>query len=303
MRIVVAGGTGFIGRPLVAALVARGDEVCVVTRDPGRARSELPSAAILEAWSAHEAWSARVQAADAVVQLAGEGVADARWTPERLARIRSSRVDTTEALAAEIARAQKKPVFVSGSAVGIYGTRKDDEVVDEQGPAGDDVLAQVCTAWEAAVGPARRAGARVAIMRTGIVLGRGGGALAKMLPAFKAFAGGPLGDGGQWLSWIHIEDAVRGILFAIDSADFDGAFNLTAPKPVTMNDFARAIGGAVHRPCMMRVPGLALKIALGDGLAETLLTGQRAVPARLERAGFLFRFEELGAALADLVSR
>ena len=288
----------------MAALVARGDEVCVVTRDPGRASVELPSGGDPSSVVARMR-----RGALGFRPPTPWSTSRAKGSPTRGGRPSGSRGSARaawirpEALAAEIARAPKKPVFVSGSAVGIYGTRKDDEVVDEQGPAGDDVLAQVCTAWEAAVGPARRAGARVAIMRTGIVLGRGGGALAKMLPAFKAFAGGPLGDGGQWLSWIHIEDAVRGILFAIDSADFDGAFNLTAPKPVTMNDFARAIGGAVHRPCMMRVPGLALKIALGDGLAETLLTGQRAVPARLERAGFLFRFEELGAALADLVSR
>jgi uncharacterized protein (TIGR01777 family) len=123
-----------------------------------------------------------------------------------------------------------------------------------------------------------------------------------MLPAFKAFAGGPLGDGGQWLSWVHIDDVVRALLFVIDGPGFDGAFNLTAPKPVTMNDFAKAIARAVHRPCMMRVPGVALKLALGEGLAETLLTGQRAVPARLERAGFVFRFEEIGAALRDIVA-
>jgi uncharacterized protein len=135
------------------------------------------------------------------------------------------------------------------------------------------------------------------------VLGRDGGALAKMLPAFKAFAGGPLGNGAQWLSWIHIEDAVRGFLFALDTPDFSGPFNLTAPKPTTMNHFARELAHAVRRPCVMRVPGVALKLALGDGLAETLLTGQRAVPARLERAGFTFRFEELGGAFADLLHR
>jgi uncharacterized protein len=229
-------------------------------------------------------------------------VADHRWTEARLARIRSSRVETTVALADAIARAGRKTVWVSGSAVGIYGTRKDDGVLDEQAPAGTDVLARVCTAWEAATEPARRAGARVAMVRTGIVLGRDGGALAKMLPAFKAFAGGPIGDGAQWLSWIHIEDAVRGLLFALDTPSFDGPFNLTAPKPVTMNQFAHGLARALHRPCMMRVPGVALKLALGEGLAEMMLTGPRAVPARLERAGFAFRFQEVGSAFADLVS-
>jgi uncharacterized protein (TIGR01777 family) len=274
----------------------------VITRDPERARGDVPAGVRFEAWSAHESWSRRVQESDAVVHLAGEGVADGRWTRERVEKIRSSRVDTTAALAAAIAGAPKKPAWVSGSAVGIYGTRKDDRVLDEQADAGDDVLAEVCTAWEAATAPARKAGARVAIARTGIVLGRGGGAIAKMMPAFKAFAGGPLGDGAQWLSWIHLDDAVRGLLFALDTPGFEGAFNLTAPKPVTMNEFARRLASAVNRPCMMRVPGMALKIALGEGLAETLLTGQRAVPARLERAGFTFRFETLDAALAALVA-
>jgi uncharacterized protein (TIGR01777 family) len=300
LRIVVTGATGFVGRALVGHLVSRGDDVCAISRDPERARAELPSGVALEAWTARAAWGERVRASDAVVHLAGEGVADGRWTSEKLARIRSSRVETTEALAAEITLADKKPVLVSGSAVGFYGMRKDDDVLDEQAPAGFDVLADVCKAWEGATAPARLAGARVAIMRTGIVLGRGG-ALAKMLPAFKAFAGGPLGDGGQWLSWIHIADVVRALVFLLDTPDSNGAFNLTAPKPVRMNDFARAIARTVHRPCMMRVPGVALKLALGEGLAETLLTGQRVVPARLERAGFVFRFEEIGAALADLV--
>jgi uncharacterized protein (TIGR01777 family) len=255
----------------------------------------------LEAWSAHEAWSERVRESDAVVHLAGEGVADGRWNAERIARIRSSRVETTAALAEVVAGAPRKPAWVSGSAVGFYGMRKDDAVLDEQAPPGDDVLAQVCLEWEHATAPARRAGARVAIARTGIVLGRDGGALARMLPAFKAFAGGPIGDGEQWLSWIQIDDAVRGLLFALDTPGFEGAFNLTAPKPVTMNQLARELARVIRRPCMMRVPGLALKIALGEGLAETLLTGQRAVPARLERAGFTFRFEDVASGLAALM--
>jgi uncharacterized protein len=301
VRIVVTGGTGFIGRGVVAALVARGNQVCVITRDPLAARAHVPAGAGLEGWAAHEAWKARVRESDAVLHLAGEGVADGRWTDERLSRIRSSRVETTEALADVIASAPRKPAWVSGSAVGIYGTRKDDDVVDEQAPPGQGVLAEICVAWEAATAPARRAGARVALARTGIALGREGGALAKMLPAFKAFAGGPIGDGAQWLSWIHIEDAVRGLLFALDTAGFEGPFNLTAPKPVTMNQFARELARAIHRPCLLRVPGVALKIALGDGLAETLLTGQRAVPAVLERAAFGFHFEELGRAFGDLL--
>jgi len=303
VQIVVTGGTGFIGRAVVAALVTRGDQVCVITRDPVAARAHIPAAASVEGWSAREAWAERVRESDAVIHLAGEGVADGRWTEERLSRMRSSRVETTEALAEVIAGAPRKPAWVSGSAVGIYGMRKDDDVLDEQAPPGQGVLAEICVAWEGATAAARRAGARVAIARTGIALGPDGGALARMLPAFKAFAGGPIGDGAQWLSWIHLADAVRGLLFALDTPGFEGPFNLTAPKPVTMNQFARELARALHRPCLMRVPGVALKIALGEGLAETLLTGQRAVPALLERAAFGFQFEELGRALGDLLHR
>ncbi len=272
----------------------------MVTRDPARARDQVPSGVALEAWSAREAWRSRVRACEAVVHLAGEGVADERWTQGRLDRLRASRVETTEALAEAIAGAYTKPAWVSTSAVGVYGTRRDDDVIDEQGAHGTDPLASICEAWEAATDPARRAGARVAIARLGIVLGKGGGALARMLPAFKAFTGGPLGDGLQWLSWIHLDDAVRGILFAIDHPEIDGPFNLTAPKPVTMNDFARALGHALHRPSVLRVPPFALRLALGAGLAEVLLTGQRAVPARLERAGFTFDYETIDAAMGAI---
>jgi uncharacterized protein (TIGR01777 family) len=300
VRVVVTGGTGFVGRALVSSLVARGDEVAVLTRDPERARNDVPAGVALEAWSAREAWRARVRDCAAVVHLAGEGVADGRWSAARLERIRASRVETTDALAEAIAGAYTKPTWVSASAVGIYGMRRDDDVLDEQGPHGTDLLASICEAWEAATDPARRAGARVAIARLGVVLGRDGGALARMLPAFKAFTGGPLGDGRQWLSWIHRDDAVRGLLFAIDRAEVDGPFNLTAPKPVTMNELAKALGHALHRPSALRVPPFALRLALGEGLAEVLLTGQRAVPARLERAGFTFEYETVDAAMAEI---
>lgn len=302
MRVVVTGGTGFIGRALVAALAGRGDEVTVISRDPARAGGVLPAGVACEAWAAREAWTDRVRAAAAVVHLAGEGVGDRRWTPERLEAIRASRVETTDAVAHAIAGAFAKPALVSTSAVGIYGMRRDGEVLDELGAHGSDVLASICEAWEAAADPARRSGARVAIARIGVVLGDGGGALARMIPAFRAFAGGPLGDGRQWLSWVHVDDAVRALLFAVDRGDFDGPFNVTAPKPTTMSDFASALGHALHRPALMRVPAFALRLALGDGLAEVLLTGQRAVPARLERAGFTFKYETLAPALAAIAA-
>ncbi len=283
-RIVLTGGTGFIGAALTAALRARGDEVVVVSR-----RGPVT-------WDGVEDAVAR---ADAVVHLAGEPIADARWTPERLERIRSSRVDTTRRLAAALALRPQAKVFVSGSAVGIYGMRLDDVLCDESTPAGDDVIARIGVDWEAAAAPAREAGVRVTHPRIGIVLGHGG-ALAKMRKPFELFAGGPIGTGRQWLSWIHVSDVVRALVFAIDRDALTGPFNCVAPAPATMNDFARCLGKALGRPSFFRVPAIALRAALGDGVAELLLTGQRVVPRKLLEAGFQFEFPGLDEALRDL---
>jgi uncharacterized protein (TIGR01777 family) len=286
-RILLTGATGFIGRALAAALRARGNEVVEVSR-----RGPVD-------WDRVDTEVAR---ADAVVHLAGEPIADGRWTPERLERIRSSRVDTTRQLARALAAADAPAsrVFISGSAVGIYGMRMDDVVCDESTPPGDDVLARIGVDWERAADPARDAGVRVAHPRTGIVLGRGGGALEKMRRPFELFTGGPLGSGRQWLSWIHLRDAVRALLFALDHAELSGPFDVVAPEPATMNDFAKALGHALGRPSLFRVPAFALRAALGDGVAELLLTGQRVVPRRLADAGFTFDFPRLDEALRDL---
>jgi|CZKU01.1.fsa_nt_gi uncharacterized protein (TIGR01777 family) len=288
MRVLLTGGTGFIGRALISALVARRDEVVVVSR---QARAGAVG------WEAIEP---EVERADAVVHLAGEPVAEKRWTVGRLESIRSSRVETTTRLAQAIAKAGRRPrVFVSGSAVGYYGMRVDGAVVDESSPPGGDVLAQITVAWEAAADPAR-AVTRVAHPRTGVVLERGGGALAKMAPPFEMFVGGPIGSGKQWISWIHLRDEVRALLFAIDHEALTGAFNVTAPEPVDMNQFAKALGHALHRPSALRVPAMALKLALGSGLAEVLLTGQRATPSNLLAAGFTFEFPRIDLALAAI---
>ena len=283
-RILLTGGTGFIGAALSAALKARGDEVVAISR-----RGPVT-------WDGVEEEVAR---ADVVVHLAGEPIADERWTPQRLERIRSSRVDTTRRLAMALATRPHARVFVSGSAIGIYGMRLDDVLCDESTPAGDDVLARICVEWEAAAAPAREAGVRVAHPRVGIVLGHGG-ALAKMRKPFELFAGGPIGTGRQWLSWIHLSDVVRALVFAIDRESLSGPFNCVAPAPATMNDFARALGKALGRPSFFRVPAIALRAAVGDGVAELLLTGQRAVPRKLLEAGFQFEFPALDEALRDL---
>jgi len=285
MRVLLTGGTGFIGSHLARALEARGDQVVVVSR-----RGPVT-------WDDVEA---RVSTVDAVVHLAGEPIADARWTPERVEHIRASRVDTTRRLARAIAAASPKPrVFVSGSAVGVYGMRTDDVVCRESTPPGDDVLARIVVDWEAAAAPAREAGVRVAHPRTGIVLGPGG-ALSRMVGPYRLFVGGPIGSGKQWVSWIHLHDEVSALLFLVDR-EIQGPVNLVAPEPVTMAQLSSAIGRALHRPSLMRVPGLALKVAVGSGVAQLLLTGQRVVPAALQAAGFSFSFPRIDEALRDLL--
>ncbi len=291
MRVLLTGATGFIGRALALALSRRRDEVIAVSRT---------ASAGGVAWDAVEA---EVERADAVVHLAGEPVAGARWTPERLAEIRTSRVDTTARLARAIARAARKPrVFVSGSAVGFYGTRTDDRPLDESASPGDDELARIVVAWEAAAAPAASF-TRVVHPRTGIVLGHGGGALEQMVTPFKWFVGGSIGTGKQWVSWVHLRDEVRALLFALDHEKLAGPFNVVSPDPVDMNAFTRALGRAMHRPSAFRVPATALRVAFGRGLAHVLLTGQRAVPGKLLEAGFTFEFPDVDAALADIFQR
>jgi uncharacterized protein (TIGR01777 family) len=295
VRILLTGGTGFIGSAVKSAFESRGDEVVVVSRRAVHGASREGRVG----WDAVEH---EVERSDAVVHLAGAPVAEARWTPERLELIRSSRVDTTLRLARAIASAARRPrVFVSASAVGLYGMRRDNVLCDEQAAAGSDVLARIGVAWEAAADAARAVGVRVAHPRIGVVLGKGG-ALGKMVGPYRWFVGGPVGDGRQWVSWIHVNDVVRALLLLVDREELAGPVNLVAPAPVTMNDLAHALGRALGRPSALRVPAFALRLALGEGLAELLLTGQRVAPRSLEGAGFTFEFPVLQGALADLFS-
>ena len=298
MKWLVTGGTGLIGSALVEAVRARGDEAIVLTRRP-RKDGEI-------AWTPERAgaWTEQVVEADVVVHLAGAGVMDRPWTAARLAELRASRIEPARILAETIASkdaARRPRVLVSASAIGIYGMRRDDALLDEDAAPADDELARLCVDWEAAADPARDAGVRVVHPRIGLVLGKGG-LLEKMVPAFRAFVGGPLGDGTQWQSWVHIEDVVRALLFAVDDARLPpGPFNVVAPNPVRMNELARTLGRVLGRPSAMRVPALALRATLGKDRAEVVLSGQRVVPRRLEQAGFVFRHPTLEAALADVL--
>ncbi len=270
------------------ALLDRGDDVTVLVR-PSTDASRVDSRA-----KRAEASAESLAGVEAVVNLAGAGVLDERWTERRLALVRSSRVDTTKRLASLAKDAQ---AFVSASAVGIYGMRRDDVELDESSPLGEDALARICVDWESA---AKEARGRVAIARIGIVLGKGGGALERMVPMFRRFVGGPLGSGEQWLSWIQMVDVVRALLLAIDDARLEGPFNVTAPAPATMNELARELGRALHRPHAMRVPEIALRVALGEA-ANVLLTGQRVLPKKLLAAGFSFRYPDLTNALQSSI--
>jgi uncharacterized protein (TIGR01777 family) len=278
MRVLVAGASGLIGTALMAALRGRGDAAVALPR--------FRSAP----------WT--VDGADAVVNLAGASVAAKRWTPAYKKEIEDSRVLTTRALVDAIRAAQRKPrVLVNASAVGYYGGRGD-EVLDESAPPGADFLANVVRQWEA---EAQRAPIRSVQVRTGIVLSAKGGALEKMLPPFKAFVGGPIGSGKQWFQWIHIADEVAAILWCIDR-EVTGPVNLSAPGIVTMKEFAKALGRALHRPSWAPVPAAPLKILIGE-FASALLEGQRAVPKKLLDSGFRFRFENVDTALRDLFPR
>ena len=306
MRVVVAGATGFVGRRLVEALSGRGDEVVVLSRHPqgagSRALSSLKSVTI-RGWSSEPGgdWSSVVDGADAVVNLAGEPVVGRRWSDEQKRRILESRVQATRAVVAAIAKAGRKPkVLVNASAVGFYGFREDDRL-DETASAGTDFLAQVCLAWE---DEARKASGhtRTVMLRIGIVLGEEGGSLSEMVRPFKLGAGGPIGSGRQWVSWIHRDDLVSMILFAIDTPGVEGPLNATAPEPVRNVDLSRAIGRVLHRPSFLPVPEIALRVALGE-VAGMLVRGQRVVPKKAQEAGFRFAHAELEPSLRGILKR
>lgn len=302
MKIVIAGATGFIGAPLSELLIRSGHELTLLTR-------RIRPTASLSARVRHVAWNPEdetsiveeVGACDAVINLAGESVANKRWTKSQKEKILTSRVNATQILVRSIQKAKTKPnVLINASAMGFYGPRGD-EVVDETDHVGDDFLARVCKAWEAHAIRAEDFNLRVVRLRIGVVLGKGGGALAKILPPFNLFIGGWLGSGNQWLSWIHLEDAVRLIDFCLTNDRARGAINLTAPEPVTNKQFSQALARTLKRPCVAPVPSLALKLLIGQMASELLLKGQRVIPKKALELGFSFRFPEIRSTLENLL--
>lgn len=294
--VLVTGGTGFIGRHLTRELQADGWQVEVLTRDVDKAGSVLAEG--IRAIGSLEAASQP----SAVVNLAGENLADGRWTTARKQEMRDSRLSITQDLVSFIGRCETPPgVLVSGSAVGYYGARGD-EMLDESKESADEFQSHLCADWEAEAMKAEAHGVRVCRVRTGIVLGRDEGALAQMITPFKFGLGGHFGSGKQYMPWIHLADEIGAIRFLIDNASCRGPFNLSAPHPATNREFTDTLARVLKRPSFARVPGPMLKLMLGE-MSHLLLTGQRAVPSALEKAGYMYRQPQLEPALSELVGR
>ena len=307
MKIVIAGGTGFLGSPLAEAYAEESHDVRVLTRglpagesrhDPGTGVPGITRVG----WRADGEsgpWADAIHDADAVINLAGESIAGARWSPQRKALLRDSRILATRSLSAAInAAPAPPPVFISGSAVGYYGPSGDETKTEESRP-GDDFLAHLCVDWEQEARRAERAGTRLVLLRTGLVIERSGGALAKMITPFRLFAGGPMGSGRQYMSWIHRLDWLEMVRWIVATPQVSGPVNATAPHPVTNRHLARALGRALRRPSLVPAPGFALKIILGE-MANSLLTGQRVIPSRAQALAFHFRYPEIEQAFRGI---
>ena len=298
MRVVIAGGTGFLGTALAQSLRAEAHEVILLTRRPRTADQVAWNPSAVEA-GVSRPWFDVLDGADAVVNLAGEPLDAGRWTAARKQRILASRLDATNALVAAIEHVPQAPsVLVSASAIGVYGQLAD-QPVTETAPPGDDFLASVCVAWERAA-RAAEGRSRVILLRTGLVLDRRHGALPRLALPFHLFAGGPMGSGRQWWSWIHVADWVGLVRWAIATADVAGPVNLTAPQPVTNREFTKTLGRVLGRPALLPAPGFALRALLGEMADALILGGQRVRPQRALEAGYAFRFPALEAALREL---
>ncbi len=291
MVIAISGASGFLGSALVRAFSKRGDEIRPLVRRPAKSNSEI-------SWNVERGTidASRLEGVDAVINLAGESLFQ-RWSDDARRRIRDSRVHGTSLLARTLASLQNKPrVLLSGSAIGVYGSRGD-EILDESSAPGDDFLASICKEWEAATESAAAAGIRVVYVRTGLPLHKSGGALEKMLLPFRLGVGGRLGSGRQWMSWISLEDYVALMQFCLDNGDIEGPVNFTGPAPVTNAELTKALGGVLSRPTFLPVPRVALEIALGKMADDTVLASQRVLPARAVAAGFRHAHETISAAL------
>jgi uncharacterized protein (TIGR01777 family) len=300
MRIVIAGGSGFLGSALSTRLAKDGHTIVVLSRDGGAAGAS--DGVRYARWTPHGeagSWSKELDGADAVVNLAGAGIADKRWSESRKRVLLQSRLLSTRSLVNAVRSLSPRPgVLIQASGEGYYGSFPDDgPTLDESSPPGSDFLAGLCVAWEREAEPVARLGVRLVIARTTVVLSKDGGALPKMIPPFKMFIGGPLGSGRQIMSWIHIDDWVGMMEWAIGNSAVSGPINLSSPNAVTSAEFSRALGRALYRPSWIPVPGFALRLIVGEMADEALLRGHRVVPARALQLGYKFRYERIDEAM------
>jgi uncharacterized protein len=300
MKVAVTGGTGFIGSRLVDRLQAEGHQVLLLVRDISKAKQRFPKADVLSYTpKGSGAWQQAITGCDGVVNLAGEPISN-RWTDNSKQEILESRSVGTAKIVEAINQANPKPsVLVNASAVGYYGT-SETAVFDETSSPGQDFLAEVCKAWEAEAEKVKASGTRLVIVRTGIVLGPEGGVLAKMMFPFQLFAGGPLGDGKQWVSWIHREDLVSLIIKALTDSSVTGVLNGTAPNPVSMEKLCQELGNMIGRPSWLPVPGFALELLLGEA-SKLVLEGQNVKPQKTEATGFRFEYPTIETALSQIL--
>ena len=293
MNYLITGGTGFIGAKLVEEILSNGHKVMVLSRNKNKPNSKTRAICSLLEIDKNEK-------IDCIINLAGEGIADKRWTQKQKTILLESRVKTTKEIIELISKLKTKPsCFISASAIGFYGASNEKEL-DENSPCHDEFTHQLCTAWEAQAFKACKFGVRTCITRFGIVLEKNGGALKKMLPAFKLGLGGKIGDGKQFMSWIHRKDAISAINFLINNKDLSGSFNLTAPNAVTNSEFSKTLAKILNRPAFFNMPEAVVKILFGEMGEALLVRGQNVVPKNLLAAGFEFKFKNLNAALEDI---
>jgi uncharacterized protein (TIGR01777 family) len=300
MKILMTGGTGFVGTHLSSRLLREGHAVTALTRSSKEAKGVTPSVSYLGGDPTQKgAWQSAIRDHDVIINLAGASIFS-KWTEENKRAIRESRILTTRNLVEGIPPERAKDItLISTSAVGYYGFHED-EVLTEDSPPGDDFLARVAVEWEAEALKAQGNGSRVVITRFGIVLGKGGGALGQMIPAFRKFVGGPIGSGQQWFSWVHMEDLAEALVFLMSRPQISGPVNLCSPNPVRNIDLARALGKALKRPSFLPAPGFMIKLILGE-FGSVILEGQRVIPGRLLQSGFVFKYPAIDGALENIV--